>query len=101
MRLSPHKSLWLGAWLALGVALIPPPAGRAMAQAIADQLATCKKENGNTQTRITACTWIIDKAKDDEDIRAEAYLQRGVLYEVAGDKAVSYTHLTLPTIYSV
>ena len=57
-----------------------------MAQAIADQLATCKKENGNTQTRIAACTWIIDKAKDDEDIRAEAHLQRGVLYELAGDK---------------
>jgi tetratricopeptide (TPR) repeat protein len=63
-----------------------PPAGRAMAQAIADQLAACKKENGDTQKRLRACSWIIDEAKDNEDIRIEAQLQRGVLYERAGDK---------------
>ena len=38
------------------------------------------------EARIRACTWIIDKAKDDEDIRAEAHLQRGVLHELAGDR---------------
>src|SRR5688572_5127360 len=86
MKLRPRRCLWLGVSLALGAVLLVPPAGRAMAQAIADQLATCKRENGNTQTRIGACTWIIDKAKDNEDIRIEAHLQRGVLYELAGDK---------------
>ena len=86
MRSRPCRSLWLGLSLVLGAVLLVPPAGRAMAQAIAEQLATCKRENGSTPTRIAACTWIIDKAKDDEDLRAEAHLQRGVLYELAGDK---------------
>src|SRR6185503_9272363 len=86
MRSRPCRSLWLGLSLVLGAVLLVPPAGRAMAQAIAEQLATCKRENGSTPTRIAACTWIIDKAKDDEDLRAEAHLQRGVLHELAGDR---------------
>src|SRR5262245_27055246 len=86
MTSSPHARLWLGAWLALGVMLLLPPSGRALAQAVAEQLATCKRENGSTPARIAACSWIVDNAKDNEDLRAEAHLQRGVLLELAGDK---------------
>ncbi len=86
MRSWPRRLLWSAAPLAIAASLLVAPAGRAMAQAIAEQLATCKKESGSLPTRIAACTWIIDKAKDNEDIRIEAHLQRGVLHERAGDK---------------
>ena len=58
--------------LALAVWLLVAPVGGAMAQAIAEQLAACKNEGAGTPTRIDACTWMIDKAKDDEDILTEA-----------------------------
>ena len=86
MKSGPRRLLWSAAPLAIAASLLVAPAGRAMAQAIAEQLATCKKESGGLPTRIAACTWIIDKAKHNEDIRIEAHLQRGVLHERAGDK---------------
>ena len=46
----------------------------------------CKNEDVGTQKRIEACTSVVDLAKDDDDLRAEALLQRGVLQEFAGDK---------------
>ena len=86
MKSWPRRLLWSAAPLAIAASLLVAPAGRAMAQAIAEQLATCKKEGGGLSTRIAACTWIIDKAKHNEDIRIEAHLHRGVLHERAGDK---------------
>src|SRR5262245_36833906 len=84
MNSSLRRGMWLAVPLALSILL--SPAGRALAQAIADQLAACKREGGGTPARIAACGWVIDNAKDDEDIRVEARLQRGVLHESAGDK---------------
>ena len=59
---------------------------RAAAQAVADQLAVCKNENVGTQARIEACTRASDRARTTTTSCTEALLQRGVLYEFAGDK---------------
>jgi len=72
--------------LALGMCLAVTPVGGAGAQAVADRLAVCKDESDSTQARISACTQVISQGKDDEDLLVEALLQRGVLYELAGDR---------------
>ena len=56
MKSWPRRLLWSAAPLAIAASLLVAPAGRAMAQAIAEQLATCKKEGGGLSTRIAACT---------------------------------------------
>jgi tetratricopeptide (TPR) repeat protein len=52
---------------------------------IADQLAACKEETAPAPQRIEACTRLIAEVTDDE-IRAEALIQRGVLYELSDDR---------------
>src|SRR5262245_47728546 len=80
---------WKQAWATLPLALtvwLLMPLAASHAQAIAEQLAACKGETGSAEARIRACTQVIDEAKDDEEIRAEAHLQRGVLHESAGNR---------------
>src|SRR5262249_22107238 len=55
------------------------------AQAVADQLALCKTETHPAQLRIGACTRVIDGAADNNELKVEALLQRGVLYELGGE----------------
>ena len=71
--------LALAAWALLSAAAT-------QAQAIAEQLAACKAEGAVVEARISACSKVIEGAKDDEEIRAEAHLQRGVLHELAGNR---------------
>src|SRR5215831_16434894 len=78
------RTRWVGMPFALW--LLTAPLDVAGAQAIADQLAACKNEGAAAIARIEACTQVIAQAKDDDDIRAEALLQRGVLYEFGGEK---------------
>ena len=84
MRAEPRRTRWTDMPLALW--LLAAPLNVAGAQAIADQLAYCKDEGAAAQARIEACTQVIVQARDDDDLRAEALLQRGVLYEFGGDK---------------
>src|SRR5260221_6762604 len=86
MRPERRRTKWAHVRIAVALWLVITPMGGAGAQAIADQLAACKNEGASTQTRIDACTQVIGLAKDDDDIRTEALLQRGVLYELAGEK---------------
>ena len=86
MRAGPRGTWRLSALLALALGLLAVQGNGAAAQAVADQLAACKNDSGSTQTRIDACTWVIGNTKDNDDIRAEALLQRGVLNEFAGNK---------------
>jgi len=81
-----RRTRWADVALAFALWLLLAPMDGAGAQAIADQLAACKDEGSGTQLRIDACTQVIGQAKDNDDIRTEALLQRGVLYEAAGDK---------------
>ena len=81
-----RRAKWMDVPLALALWLLLAQTGGAGAQAVADQLAVCKNEDVGTQKRIEACTSVVDLAKDDDDLRAEALLQRGVLQEFAGDK---------------
>src|SRR5215831_17098318 len=74
------------AQMPLALWLVAVPLDVAGAQAIADRLAACKNEGAAAPVRIEACTQVIALAKDDDDIRTEALLQRGVLYEFGGDK---------------
>ena len=84
MRAQSRRTRWTDMPLALW--LLAAPLNVAGAQAIADQLAYCKDEGAAAQARIEACTQVVVQAKDDDDLRAEALLQRGVLYEFGGDK---------------
>ena len=86
MRGRRRRTRWADLALALGLGLVAAPTEGARAESIADQLAVCKDENDSTQARISACTRAIQQGKDDDDILTEALLQRGVLYELAGDK---------------
>src|SRR5215510_8072438 len=52
--------------------LLAAPVG---AQTLADELAA----------RIQACTRAVEAAQDNDELRVEALLQRGVLYELSGD----------------
>src|SRR5262245_21440898 len=56
------------------------------AQSNGEALAACKSEEAALEARISACTRVIGETGADEELRIEAYLQRGVLFEVAGDK---------------
>ena len=57
----------------------------AWAQTTADLLAVCRADTEAVASRIVACSRIINQKGDDE-IRAEAFLQRGVLHEMGGEK---------------
>src|SRR5262245_65895472 len=57
-----------------------------VAQTVADQLAACKSEGADLRVRIQACTRALEGAADNEELRVEALLQRGVLYESSGDQ---------------
>src|SRR5262247_2838564 len=56
------------------------------AQTVADELATCKSEGGDLKARLQACTRALEGAADNEELRVEALLQRGVLAELWGDQ---------------
>lgn len=57
--------------------------GSAGAQTAAELLESCRNEAQAPAGRIEACTRLIG-ATDDEGVRAEAHLQRGVLHELDG-----------------
>ncbi|KAB2912372.1 MAG: tetratricopeptide repeat protein [Hyphomicrobiaceae bacterium] len=79
--------------MAAAVVAVPLAAG-ALAQGIADQLAACKDEAGLAPDRITACTRVIELATDDEEMRGEAYLQRGVINETTGNREAAVKDYT-------
>ena len=58
--------------------------GEARAQSLPDLLEACKNEGAAAAARMTACGRVIQGK--DEDLRGEALVQRGVLYEQAGNK---------------
>ncbi|RPI30218.1 MAG: tetratricopeptide repeat protein, partial [Hyphomicrobiaceae bacterium] len=60
--------------------------GPSAAQTVADHLAACKSDSPDLKGRIQACGRAIEGAQDNEELRAEALLQRGVLYEMFGDQ---------------
>ncbi|HWE18839.1 MAG TPA: hypothetical protein VG758_16900, partial [Hyphomicrobiaceae bacterium] len=70
---------------AIVLCVIGLEAGSARAQTAAELLEGCRNAGQAAAPRIDACTRLIG-ATDDEGIRAEAHLQRGILYEL-GDKA--------------
>lgn len=70
----------------LGLAALLLASAASAAQGVADQLALCKTESAELQVRIEACTRTLEAAPDNEELRIEALLQRGVLYELTGDQ---------------
>src|SRR6185436_3349445 len=68
-------------------------ADQASAQAIAEQLAACKNEGAAVESRIAACGRTIKDTKDDE-MRGEALIQRGVLYEQTGNREAAIKDYT-------
>ena len=64
--------------------LLAVSTGEARAQSLPDLLEACKNEGAAAAARMTACGRVIQG--NDEDLRGEALVQRGVLYEQAGNK---------------
>jgi hypothetical protein len=66
------------------LALLAIGATAASAQEVAEHLARCQDEKGTAAARISACTRVITQA-DNDDLKLEGYIQRGVLHEVNGE----------------
>src|SRR5262245_10213730 len=84
-RLSSPRRMQRRARLSLA-ALLLFVTSAATAQTVADHLAACKNEAGDPKARIEACTRAVEGARDNEELRVEALLQRGVLQELWGDQ---------------
>ena len=83
-----------GRWqLTLALGLLVIGAAAAHAQSMADHLAQCKDEKGTAAARISACTRAITQT-DNDDLKGEALLQRGVLHESDGDKEAAFNDYT-------
>lgn len=85
-----REGRWLGKYpllpLVVAACLVGAGAGAVEAQTMADLLAICQDEAKAAPDRIAACTRIIEDKAQDEGMRAEALIQRGVLYELRGDR---------------
>ena len=84
-----RSSLWgmnVGTRTIVFAVLLILVATATVAQTVADQLANCKSEGADLNARIQACTRTLEGAVDNEELRVEALLQRGVLYELWGDQ---------------
>src|ERR1700753_4276247 len=81
-----RRASWGGVPVAIALFGLVAVAQAAEAQGVAEQLAACKNEAGAAQSRVEACGRAISEAKDNDDLRIEALLQRGVLYESSGDR---------------
>jgi tetratricopeptide (TPR) repeat protein len=72
----------------MAAGLLALQAGGAEAQSPAEQQAACRDEALNAARRIAACSVAIEQA-GDADVRSEAYIQRGVLLEQAGERGAA------------
>lgn len=73
------------------VHLLPGPVRGASAHEIAEALARCQDEDRAAALRAHACTHLISTTTVDDDIRAEAFLNRGIVHLDAGetDRAIA------------
>ena len=83
-----------GRWqLTLALGLLVIGAAAAHAQSVADHLSQCQDEKGTAAARISACTRAITQT-DNDDLKGEALLQRGVLHEVNGETVAAVNDYT-------
>lgn len=79
-------SVLLGSAALLVLVTVPPFHGSAgAAPASPEDLAACQDENAPRQPRRDVCTRVIEDASQIAEIRAEAYLNRGLVFEAQGD----------------
>lgn len=58
-----------------------PHAPSAQAPNVAQLLAQCQDDGGNAEQRLAACTAIVEQVSNDEDLRIEALMNRGIVRE--------------------
>jgi tetratricopeptide (TPR) repeat protein len=86
-----HSAVLLAACSLLGVAV---PALSASANEIAQALARCQDEDKAAEVRARACTVLIGNKSIEDDIRAEAFLNRGAAQQEAGDTDAAIADFT-------
>jgi tetratricopeptide (TPR) repeat protein len=62
-----------------------PPALAAQPVDLAQMLALCQDDSGETEKRLAACTLVIDDKSVEQDMRIEALMNRGTALEARGD----------------
>jgi tetratricopeptide (TPR) repeat protein len=77
----PVLAVAVGLFCALLAGVVVPPGGaRAAADDVSERLGDCQDDEIDNDERAQICTRIIDEASLPEDFRAEALVNRGIVY---------------------